>query len=285
MSPLKLFRRRQVSASTAVDWRTVAASELAAQPHLLTEMRRGAFDGLTVEGVFPADACRAACERLEGHLDLGTPVVFGVTVGRPLLQGGMSPDTSAHRADAARCAPIYRELFGFDPYERLGEVLAPALDGRPWSVPTEDGEPYNPGNIRYMTPGGGGLAAHAGNEFLVTNAPGSARHLLATTDAIDHMSYFVMMQPPERGGELSVYEKLWDDPRERGEDAAIPLLNDHEFDDLACIRVTPGPGDLIIFNAGRRWHRVEKVEGTLARITYGGFVAPSTDGAALHAWA
>lgn len=284
MSPLSLFKRRQKPDPAGVRWRTVAAADLADHPHLVADMRRREFDGLTVTGVFPAEACAEACARLGDHLAAGTPVVFGVTLGRPLLQGGMSADTTEHRADGIRLQPVYQELFGFDPHQRLGEVLAPALDGLSWAVPVEDGEPYNGGNIRYMEPGGGGLAAHAGNEFLVTNAPGSARHLLATTDAIDHMSYFVMMQPPAVGGELSVYERLWVDPRD-DEAVPTPLENDHEFDDLPHISVTPGPGDLILFNAGRRWHRVEKIGGEQARITYGGFVAPSLDGTALNCWA
>jgi hypothetical protein len=267
-----------------VRWRTVRADELDRHPDLIARLRRGEFDGLTVQGVYPPDVATRAAGNVAAYLSLGTPVVFGAALGRPLLQDGVA-DTTWHLDDAERVKPVYEELFGFDPHERLGAVLAPALGGLAWSTPVEGGRPYNPGNIRHMEVGGGGLAAHAGNEFLVSTADGASRHLLATTQAIDHMSYFVMLQPAEEGGELSVFERLWEDPAERGEDAAVPLLNDHEFDGVPHLAVTPAPGDLILFNAGRRYHRVEEIRGTVPRITYGGFTAPSHGGTALHCWA
>jgi hypothetical protein len=266
-----------------VRWRSIPAHRLAEEPAILEDMRADAFDGLTVRGVFTPEEAGQAAGGVARHLEMGTPVVFGAALGRPLLQDGLA-DTSAHRDDAERVRPVYEALFGFDPHERLGSVLAPALGGRAWSTPVEAGRPYNPGNIRHMEVGGGGLAAHAGNEFLVSTADGASRHLLATTHAIDHFSYFVMLQPAEVGGELSVFERLWHEPA--GEDAdGVPLRNNDEFDTVPHIAVTPGPGDLVIFNAGRRFHRVEQIGGSVPRITYGGFTAPSRDGTAMHCWA
>jgi hapalindole-type alkaloid chlorinase len=243
----------------------------------------GEFDGLLVKEVFPRDAVERAVRDLEPFLATGTPVVFGTVLGRPLYQGGASSTSQAHLDDAERTRPIYRELLGFDPHERLAQVLEPALGGLQWSIPAEDGQLYNPGNIRCMEPGSGGLPAHAGNQFLSSQDEGPARYLMTATRAMDHMSYFVVLQRPEAGGGLSVFERLWEGPSETAGEV-IPLEDNHEWDSVPSIRLTPGSGDLILFNAGRRWHRVEEIEGALPRITYGGFAAPSQDGTELHCW-
>jgi hypothetical protein len=261
----------------------VDAAALDEHPDLVARLLADDLDGVTVRGVYPRDAVARACRDLEAHLADATPVAFGTILGRPLYQGGVDVDPAEHFDDADRVRPIYRQLFGFDPHERLGEVLAPALGGLPWSTPTRDHREYLPGNLRHMEPGLGGLKAHSGNQFLVSEADGALGHLMTTTRAFDHMSYFVVLQPPEVGGTLSVFEKLWEPPSEE-EAQAIPLGDDRAFDEIPHLKVAPDAGDLILFNAGHRWHRVDDVGGNVARITYGGFAAPDTEGTALHCW-
>ncbi|MBL8774580.1 MAG: 2OG-Fe(II) oxygenase [Acidimicrobiales bacterium] len=244
------------------------------------------IDGMTVRGVFRPEEVERAVASLPQHRAHETPVVFGTVLARPLMQSGMSRDRTQHLDDADRFREEFREMFGFDPHERLAELFATMSGGLPLTAPREDGRSYNPGQIRIMEPDGGGLAAHAGNEFLISNKEGSADHLWETTDALDHMSYFVVLQRPDRGGELSVYDKLWEDPRDQGDGPSIPLTHEAAyFDDLAHLTIDPDPGDLVVFRGGRRWHRVEEVFGSRPRLTYGGFAAPSHDRTEIHCWA
>lgn len=283
------WRRRRdparVKTDLPIEWYDFPVNEAADRPRLVTDIMAQRVDGMTVRGVFTPHEVERAVRSLPEHRTHETPVVFGTVLARPLMQSGMSTDRTMHLDDAERFHEEFLDMFGFDPHERLAGVFATMSGGMALTAPTEDGRPYNPGQIRIMEPGGGGLAAHAGNEFLISNKEGSANHLWETTDALDHMSYFVVLQRPDEGGELSVYDKLWVDPRDGDGETAIPLTHEAtDFDALAHITVDPDPGALVVFRGGRRWHRVEPVFGSVPRLTYGGFVAPSRDHRELHCW-
>lgn len=282
------LRRRRASTAAQeppITWLDVDASDVDERPDLVNDILAQEIDGVTVRAVYSPEEMQLAANRVPGLRDHETPVVFGSTLGRPLMQSGMSEDRSEHVDDAQRHRQVYTDLFGDDPFERVAGIMQRMAGGRPVIAPTEDGRPYNPGQIRIMEPDGGGLPAHAGNEFLIANEKGSASHLWETTDALDHLSYFLMVQEADDGGELSVYDLLWADPRVDGEDVVVPLTHDGtDFDERAHLSICPRPGDLVVFRGGRRWHRVEPVFGSRARITYGGFAAPSRDGDAIHCW-
>jgi hypothetical protein len=283
---LKRWRRKaeQSALARAIPWLEFDAAEAERHRSLVDDIMGQKVAGVTVTGVFTPDETARAVEVMEANRAQETPVVFGTVLGRPLMQSGMSRDRTQHLDEAQHFRPIFADMFGVDPHERLADLLRTLSSGLELTAPAEDGRMYNPGQIRIMEPGGGGLPAHAGNEFLVSNKDGSASHLWETTDALDHMSYFVMLQRAEEGGELSVFDKLWLDSRET-EAGAVPLTHDaDEFDELPHLTINPEPGALVLFWAGRRWHRVEEVHGTLPRLTYGGFIAPSQDHRELHCW-
>jgi hapalindole-type alkaloid chlorinase len=214
-----------------------------------------------------------------------TPVMFGTVLGRPLTQSGMSKDRTWHLDDAERYKPAYLDIFGIDPMARVGQVFSTMSGGLEMRPPTEEGRPYNPAQIRIMEPNGGGAPAHAGNEFVLSNKLGSADHLWTTTECLDHLSWYVMIRPSEGGGELKVYEELWAPTSDDPDQYIQPLTRDaEEFDRMPALTLVPGPGDLIVFRGGRRWHRVEEILGSVPRLTYGGFAAPSRDGTAIHSW-
>lgn len=50
------------------------------------------------------------------------------------------------------------------------------------------------------------------------------------------------------------------------------------------ILIKPEVGDLIVFNGGQVWHKVNDVIGTKDRVTFGGFLGRSLDGAELLYW-
>lgn len=261
-------------------WAVVDAAETAQYPDLMTQIHHREFDGITVTGVFTPEECAAAVGRMADVEWMDH--FFGGLVGPPL--GMYDADRSDYFAQSDVARGTYRELFGFDPHERLAQVIAPLAGGRPLVPPVEDGHEYNPGQLRRWKVRHGGLKAHVGNEFRRDKFDTAMNYLVDTTEVADHLSYFVVVQPPDEGGALSVYDVLWED------DAAetyepVPLRDDSHFDDLPCLRVAPGAGDLVLFGGGWRWHRVDELTGSVERITYGGFCAPAADDSEIHFWA
>lgn len=282
--------------ATNIRWLDIDASETPDHPGLVEQLLAVEFDGMVVRGVFPLDAVARALEYFGSLTDAWHDQHFGAMLGRPLNLGGSeSQDRTPFLDDTDRCRPLYREAFGFDPHERLAEVLSPMMGSMGIGTPIEDGRAYNPGNVRRYLPGYGGLRVHAGNDFLAMVGEGAMSHIRVTTKVHDHLSYFVVLQPPERGGGLSVFERLWVEGRPEGEvedlsaqdpssSYSVGLRNDPAFDPIPRLVLSPGPGDLILFGGGRRFHRVDPIEGSIPRITYGGFAAPSADGTVLHFW-
>lgn len=271
-------------ATRPIDWRTVAASDTDQHPELVNRLLDRSIDGVTVTGVFTPDECATAIEAL--RREQWGEIFWGEYIG--LALGMLTPDDvdrSRYYDDAAEAQRVKLATFGFDPHERLADVLRPAWSGGPIVAPAEDGRPYNPGQVRYWAPDQGGLRAHVGNEFRRALATYAMKHLITTTSVTDHLSYFIVMQRASVGGQLSVYDLTWE------EDAAeefenLPVRDDSIFDDHpGRLIVDAGPGDLVLFGGGWRWHRVEPPSGEVPRITYGGFCAPSVDDNELHFWA
>lgn len=241
------------------------------------------YDGATVHGIYSDDECQAVLERLP--LDRWQEHFIGRTVGMAVgMITDEEPDRERYLRQVVEDQAKILHGFGFDPHARLAERLAPAAEDRPLLPVSEDGRFYNPGHLRYWEPGLEGLKAHVGNEFWRALAGTGMRHMVTTTAVKDDLSYFVVLQRADVGGEFSVYDLVWDQDDASG-DARVDLRDDSRFDTMPCLRLNPGPGDLIIFGGGWRWHRVEPPTGERARVTYGGFCAPSLDSTQFHFWA
>ena len=242
-------------------WLTMDAADTHRHPGLINDLIAKETDGVTVRGVFDRASIDSALELFTSLTTEWSPQVFGSMLGMPLNQvGSMSQDRTPHLDDTERCRQIYARGFGFDPHERLVEVLNPMQRGLEISVPMEGDRPYNPGNIRRYDPGLGGLRAHAGNEFIDLVRDGAMSHLLRTTCVVDHLSYFVVLQPSVIGGRLSVFDLLWDE-HVHEDDEWAGSRDDAWFDDIPALQLSPGPGDLILFGGGWRWHRVRQGGG------------------------
>jgi hypothetical protein len=269
-----------------VDWRTIDARDTPQHSGLIVDLIAKKLDGMTVQHVFSEESVERALAAIEREEEGWHPQAFGAMLGMPLNQlGANGRDRTPFLDDTDRVLPLYREIFGYDPFERLVEVLQPMAGDYVLDAPSEDGRRYNPGNIRRYEPGKGGLRAHAGNEFIDLVRDGAMSHLVTTTHVVDHMSYFIVLQPPEEGGTLSVYDLLLDEYRYEDQNLWAGERDDSAFDSMSSIKLSPGPGDLIMFGGGWRWHRVDPILGSIPRITWGGFASPSLDGRQIHFFA
>lgn len=135
------------------------------------------------------------------------------------------------------------------------------------------------GTARFFFPNKGGLHVHCGYShqevkfyYQITN----------DMDFMNQLSYFLVLQNSEVGGELTIYDMLWENIKKKDD----PENNEYVIDgngnrlyltDVRSFAVRPQPGDILVFAGGPIWHRVENIKGTLPRITYGGFINFSKD--------
>lgn len=146
----------------------------------------------------------------------------------------------------------------------------------------------SPGNFRFLEPNKGGLFVHCGYllqetaEFFYESVKGITRE--------GQLSFFLMLQHPDEGGDLTIYDMLWDDVNQKdvfeqndyviGQNGQKILL-----ENVKKFTVRPYPGDIVVFYGGPIWHRVEDIVGTKPRISFGGFINFSEDDKSFYHWA
>jgi hapalindole-type alkaloid chlorinase len=187
----------------------------------------------------------------------------------------------------------FPEKFGVDFKARVKEVFEKLGGGRPVDVPRESnlGVTFSPAQMREMYTGKGGIYVHCG-KFFRDRFSKFYTYLNDVSLVEEQISYFIMLRPPAEGGELTVYdisydnvkqkETEWDNKKLIADDGSLIDLEDPANTRRRKLR--PGKGDMIIFDGGNIWHRVEDPKGDLSRITAGGFVTFSHDNEKIYFW-
>ncbi len=195
---------------------------------------------------------------------------------------GCDPQLEEYLRDAERFRAELGPLFeGGAPFERRMEEMFDAMaGGRKTSLPRfTDGRPYTPATIRILLEGGQ-IGTHCGNEAATRQA---YTHLNTRIDRHDQTSYFLTLQDAVEGGELIVYSLRWSDIDASrivdGRSQVEDLLRDAQW-----MSVRTAPGDLLVFDGGRYFHRVSKVFGGRTRWTIGGFLMFDRGGESLYYW-
>ncbi len=247
---------------------------------------RRELDGVTVHDVLDADAVGGVLRALESEPAAMSPVLFGQVIGRPLAEHraqGEGDSLEDYLRQADRCRRLIRQAFGFDPHERIADVLSALGGGVEVRPPSLDGAGYNPGSVRWYEGGGGGLPAHVENEFEM-HADASMQHLRQVVDTRDHLSFFVVLQRPTAGGALTLYDAVDGDRLPRVDPWVEDGRDDAPLDPLVLTTLDPPVGAMVVFGGGWRWHRVDPVTGPRARVTYGAFGARFRDGDGIAVW-
>ncbi len=145
-----------------------------------------------------------------------------------------------------------------------------------------------PGTFRIFYPNMGGLHVHCGNLF---QAQSMFYYSLIKNDIDmnDQLSYFVVLQQPNEGGELTIYDMMWEQVKRKESPENNEFVIDDQNNpiyvkDLKSFAVKPKAGDILVFSGGPIWHRVEDIKGSVPRITFGGFLNFSKDNKELYYW-
>ncbi len=269
--------------------------EISKIPDALRDIYLGNFDALIVKNVFTKEAMATIVSRLtdnDANLQISAQeerepspkhhLIYGRSITPNAWENG--PPIDDYLEAAARFRSDCRRLFeGVPDFEaRVTEIFTQLAGGRDVSVPLHhDGRHYTPATVRYI-PTDRQIPIHVGNYFLHLNC---YDHLRTVIDLTDQLSYFVVLQTPDKGGELVVYDLLHDDPR-------MPeVTNERGFVDVNRVErlfnrepLAPQAGDLLIFNGGKFYHRVEFTGGQHPRWTIGGFLAFAKEGPHVYFW-
>ncbi len=262
-------------------WLDLAPGEIGQFPDAVERIYAGTLDGVSIRGVFTPEEVAVGVARARTHsdefVDHGTTIMFGTALV------GSDDDRADYYVGAPTINDRIDGLFDVDFVGRVSEVLSGLAGGRPAVVPSEaDRGEYVPATVRFLPPGRGVMHAHTANEFC--NAWGAFSHLREIATMWNSLSYFVVGQAPDSGGDLVLYDLMWDDTPEPVLSLGMGAERDSLLEPFGTTPIRLGPGDMILFTGGRIWHRVEPVEGSRERVTIGGFAALAQDDEAIYFW-
>lgn len=258
----------------------VSTNTAALQQHssLLLDILSGQTAGVILRGFYPAKALQPIVEQLTKEecsmRSRPSPYFTGKTFGRLLTA---ETDMSSYYNEAQNVDRALREVFApiGDFRTRLEQILAQLSQQKTIQVPqSAEGQMYLPISTREMLPGGS-IDLHYENENF--DCP-TMKYLESQLNAREQASIYLTLATPEGGGELRVYpvrEKTAACTQFSMMDRTAPetftqLEREHGYSVLNA-----GVGDLLIFDAGRYYHRVTTVTGKRSRWTMGSFIAHS----------
>jgi len=143
--------------------------------------------------------------------------------------------------------------------------------------------------FRVLYPNKGLFPVHCGNVFHYEFEKFYKR-LSHKAKIKDQMSFFILLQKPDKGGELVLFDILWEEGQRMVPVDGIQLADGSVIDPIKSRKVKKmtldlKPGDMLMFSGGPIWHKVTMVEGKHDRITLGGFFSTTADGKNIVTWA
>ena len=259
--------------------------------HRVEEIKKGDLHGFVAKGVFSKDEIeqlKVAIAEVPDEEKMNVPT--GKFFPRPFATVTDSEeklDAYINKGNdllALQEKPIIKTLLSrldefFNNVSKPMSVKVPAIRNR-------DAKTV-PGTFRYYLPDRGGLFVHCG--YLFQNQSPYYYQVIEPMAMEGQLSFFMVLQNSEVGGELTIYDMLWKDVKRKDS----PDENEYVIDDagnklylkdVPSFFVKPEPGDILVFSGGPIWHRVENISGAIPRMTFGGFINFSNNGDAIYYW-
>lgn len=283
---------QRIHGDKIADFREISVAEIATYPNGLDDLLNRRIDGFLIRNVLSQEEvatllqnfARISQDRLSSMPEGG---IFPPVFAQVAQWKNTTRETyEKYFADCLQYKHDFEKDFGVNFEAKMNAIFTAMSGDREVMVPAGyDGNgSYAFATIRSLNNKAGNISIHCGNYFQTAFSK-FYEHLTETTNVIDQLSYFVMLQTAETGGELTLYDIDWqdaqfkEDPKENNE---IIGVNGNKIDvrDSAGrkkLYVNPQAGDMILFAGGQIWHRVERVRGNRSRITIGGFMGYSHD--------
>jgi hapalindole-type alkaloid chlorinase len=277
------------------DFRHIDTADIESYPNGIQDIQNRKFDGLILRQVLSQNEVRTILHHIEKQKeDVRTKVASGYTFPRAFFEADKNRSSENPFENNFREWEQWRkqfpELFGVAIEERITSIFQRMSGGREVIIlPGPKGVGcYTPATIRVFYPNLWGIPIHCGNMFEELNTTLYA-DLMQKVVTQNQMSYFIQLQTPQRGGELTIYNLEWKPGQQNAGETQIKLEDGRIIDTavegvMEKFSVKLLPGDMLIFAAGEIWHRVEGPLGVSDRVTLGGFLGFTKDNKSLTYW-
>lgn len=147
-------------------------------------------------------------------------------------------------------------------------------------------------NTRILFSQKNGIDIHCENAFIHQLRDDFSQWLYSKVDLENSISFFTVLQKPQKGGNLVIYNQTWKDISFKLETASYEekhdihgsIFTNRNVKNLTKEIVDISVGEAIFFRAAQIWHGISKIESSPDRITLGCFLAEGSDGK-IYYWA
>lgn len=265
-------------------WRIINFLEISNNHHFINDLYSGNQQGFLIKNFLTKSESKQLLESFnKWSKDVIISLSFGRTIGKTLM--GSPPDLKNYLKLSEIFNKELNKQINFSFRERILNLFENVSGNRGVQIPVKDKLEYSIANIRDLYPNQGGLHAHVGNEFVGQYS--ELFHLGEIANLYDQLSYFVVLQKPEIGGSLIIYDLDWEHTPDEMIDGTLLYYSEQrnkELERYSSFALHPEEGDLILFTGGKVWHRIEDIKGTKSRVTIGGFAAKSKDDKKIFVW-
>lgn len=181
-------------------WLTIEANSLANYPDAVNQIYKDEIDGMLIKQVFTQEEMLKAKHRLDNNSNRNQ-VGYGESFGIVLLAKVNDPNEYFQNVAVYRSE--LNKIFATGYEARIEALLSKISGDRKVELASENNQTYAPAQIRFIEPNKGGLIIHKGSQFLQHQA---FAHLREIARLQEHLSYFLIIDKPESGGELIIYD-------------------------------------------------------------------------------
>jgi hypothetical protein len=271
----------QITNPDLYKFKVFPAAALPEHATTIDDIQNGTLDGIVIEGVLSPEEAQQITTRFKQMVanapfnQLYYPAPFGHVFGATLMESNL--DNYFKNATLARQG--FEHLFRHR-FESLVIGILSKLTTHFSVHPTvhQHQQVFAPASMRILEPGFDSLEAHIHQEFPM-HFP-SYQAASAQLDLTTELSYYIVLQAPEAGGELVLYNLQWQNtPNEMLQtDVFLTGIRSEDLEKHDQMLLNLAEGDMILFAANRIWHKVAAVHGNQReRITIGGFLAKARD--------
>ena len=277
------------------DFRHIEVSDLNTYSNGIKEIQDRKLDGLIIRGVLTKEEIKIIRDHIDKQKEddrykVRTGYTFPMAYFDADKNVGEDNPFENNFREWKKWKDQFAVLFGIDIEARITSIMQQMSGGKEVIIlpgPKDIGS-YTPATIRVFHPHLGGIPVHCGNMF-EEMLPTLYSDLMSKVITENQMSYFIQLQNPQRGGELTIYDLEWELGQKSFEEDKIRLVDGNVIDtsiegSIEKFSLKINPGDMLIFAAGQIWHRVETPLGKSDRITVGGFLGFTKDGHSLTYW-
>lgn len=258
----------------------------------LKEMQSGVFDGLIIKNVLNEADCARIIDFVEKNYAphfFEDPLVKLFPLGFAAIAQIKEEEIIEERLKFNTKMLLHQnQFFGVEIIKNIISALKPLASGLNVSVASVLNGHAAPTQYRRLKQSTEGFPIHCGNAFEKLS-PSFYAHLRKTVETTDQLSYYIVLQNTEKGGELTLYNQKWSEEQSMRNQHEFNLDNVQVFNSLEIstqnkMSLRPEVGDMLVYEGGNIWHKVEPILGNGDRITLGGFIGFNTHQNEVYIW-